>query len=114
MNQNLLIDNMPIWKCQGCHKVVTRWSQCGHKVVAFASNLLPPCTKYQGCHKSCHKVVTRLSNGYNIVTRLLHHELSDIMAGQKEYVTQTKNKARVTKQVTSDNCHGHLIFGLPK
>ena len=30
------------------------------------------------------------------------------MAGQKEQVTQTKNKARVTKQVTSDNCHGHL------
>ena len=43
------------------HMEMPRLSQGGH---------IPPCTKYQGCHKSCHKVVTRLSNGY---TRLLHH-----------------------------------------
>ena len=30
------------------------------------------------------------------------------MAGQKDQVTQTKNKARVTKHVTRDNYHGHL------
>ena len=35
--------------------------------------------------------------------------LSDILlAGQKEQVTQIKNNARMTKQVTGDNCHGHL------
>ena len=52
--------------------MVTRWSQ-GCSIVTRLLQMLPLCTKYQGCHKSCHKVVTRLSNGYNIVTRLLHH-----------------------------------------
>ena len=71
----VLVYTFPIRKCQGCHKVVTRLSQDGHKVVALSQGCFKLVTTLykiprlsqvlsQGCHKvakwleHCHKVAT--------------------------------------------------------
>ena len=55
---------IPIRKCQGCLKVVTRWSQGDHKVVALSQGCFKLVTTLykiprlsQVLSQGCHKVV---------------------------------------------------------
>ena len=58
---------LPIWKCQDCHKVVTRWSQ---------ARLLQACYQFvprlsQVLSQGCHKVIMALSQGCQMVITAL-------------------------------------------